>query len=221
MAALVSPENAARNACVARRGASMRRVDETPGDADTKDRRSEGGACSSGGVECPHQRARGCVGVRGTCGRRARTPCRGEEKWRVGEARGTLACHVDEAPDGENAENKEQGRCLLSGVRGCNGARLSGERGAASARGEEGRVDASRRRDARQRGHREQEERGRSLLLERCGKTAPASKGKRGCMRFKRVPRKDPLPRTSDEARQRGARHVGVSRRHGARRRGR
>ena len=151
VAALVSPENAARNACVARRGASMRRVDETPGDADTKDRRSEGGACSSGGVECPHQRARGCVGVRGTCGRRARTPCRGQEKWRVGEARGTLACHVDEAPDGENSENKERGRCRLSGVRGCNGARLSGERGAASARGEDGRVDASRRRDARQR----------------------------------------------------------------------
>ena len=69
--------------------------------------------------------------------------------------------------------------------------------------------------------YREQEERGRSLLLERCRKTAPASKGKRGCMRFKRAPRKDPLLRTSDGARQRGARHVGVSRRRGARRRGR
>ena len=146
--ALVSPENVARQARAARKGASTRRVDEMPGNADTENRRSEVAACSSRGAERPHQQARASAGACGSSGRRARTPCRGRVTERVNEARGTSACHVDVAPEGEDDENKGHGRCLLSGVRGCDRACLIGERGAASARGGEGHVKASHRRDA-------------------------------------------------------------------------
>ena len=44
--ALVSPENVARQARAARKGASTRRVDEMPGNVDTENRRSEVAACS-------------------------------------------------------------------------------------------------------------------------------------------------------------------------------
>ena len=40
-----------RQAHAAGKGTSRRRIDETPDDADSEDRRSESGACSSGGVE--------------------------------------------------------------------------------------------------------------------------------------------------------------------------
>ena len=47
--ALISPKNVARRARVARRGALVCHVDETLEDKDTKDRRSKGGAFSTGG----------------------------------------------------------------------------------------------------------------------------------------------------------------------------
>ena len=52
-----------------RRGASVRRVDETSEDKDAEDRRSKGGAFSTGGEEGLHQRTRAnavqAVGARG------------------------------------------------------------------------------------------------------------------------------------------------------------
>ena len=135
------------------------------------------------------------AGARGSSGRRARTPRRGRVTERVGDLQGASARHVDKVPMAEDAEDKDQGRRLLSGVRGRDIARLAGERGAASARVEEGRVKASRQRDAGRRGHQGQEELGRSLLLGRCGETAPAGEGVHGRTRYKRTPRKDPLPR--------------------------
>ena len=84
------------------------------------------------------------AGTRGSSGRRARTPRRGRVMERVGNLQGASARSVDKAPKAEDAEDKEQGRRLLSGVCRCNIARLAGERGAESARA--GRRRASMRR---------------------------------------------------------------------------
>ena len=63
--ALILLENVARRAHAERRGASVRRADETPKEKDAKDRRKEGGAFSTRGGGRPHQRARlGSVGGR-------------------------------------------------------------------------------------------------------------------------------------------------------------
>ena len=83
----------------------MRRVDEPPDDADSEDRRSEGGACSSGGEQGPHLRARASAGARGSSGRRARTPRRGRVTERVGDLQGASARRVDEAPEAEDGED--------------------------------------------------------------------------------------------------------------------
>ena len=84
----------------------MRRVVATPNDEDTEERRSEGGACSTGGEAGPHQRARASAGKRGSSGRRARTPHRGRGTERVDEARGASVRRVDETPEGEDAEDR-------------------------------------------------------------------------------------------------------------------
>ena len=101
---LVSLENGARQARAARRGASLRRVVATPNDEDTEERRSEGGACPTGGEAEPHQRARASAGDRGASRRRARTPRRGWGTERVDEAQGASARRADEAPEAEDAE---------------------------------------------------------------------------------------------------------------------
>ena len=106
-----------------------------------------------------------------TCGRRKRghtrlkraprkDPFCGRVTERVGNLHGASARRVVKAPKAKDAEDKERGRRLLSGVRGCDIARLARERGAASARGEEGCVKASHQQDAGRRGNQGQEQRG-------------------------------------------------------------
>ena len=63
----------------------MRRVDKKLEDEDTENRRSEGGAPSTGD-EGPHQQTRASVNKRGSSGRRARTPRRGQRAERAVEA---------------------------------------------------------------------------------------------------------------------------------------
>ena len=101
---LISLENGARQARAARRGASLRRVVATPSDEDTEERRSEGGACPTGGEAEPHQRARASAGDRGASRRRGRTPRRGWGTERVDEAQGASARRADEAQEAEDAE---------------------------------------------------------------------------------------------------------------------
>ena len=106
MLALVSPENVARQARAARKGASTRRVNEMPGNADTENRRSEVAACSSRGAERPHQQARASAGACGSSGRCARTPCRGQVRECVGDAQGASAHRVNEAPEDNDAKDR-------------------------------------------------------------------------------------------------------------------
>ena len=82
----------------ARRGAPVRHVDKTPEDKDTNDRRSKGGAFSTGKEEGPHQKAResaGEHGTSGTSGRRKRTSCRRQVTERVNKAQGASVRRVD------------------------------------------------------------------------------------------------------------------------------
>ena len=87
-------------------GALVRRVDKTLEDKDAKDRRSKGGAFSTGVEEGPHQRTRASAGKRGTSGRRARTPCRRHRIERVVEAQGASVRCVDETTEDENAKER-------------------------------------------------------------------------------------------------------------------
>ena len=127
-AARVSPENAARRACAVRRGASMRRVDETPDDADSEDRRNESDACSSVMAGGLHRRARTNAGTRGSSGRRVSTPRRERVTEQVGNVQGKSARRVDEAPEAEDAEDSSvEGRAdptrTSAGTRGSSGRR--------------------------------------------------------------------------------------------------
>ena len=87
-------------------GASVRRVDKMLEDKDAEDRRSKGGAFSTGGEEGPHQQARASADERGTSGRRARTPCRGQMTERVVEAQGALVRCVNKTLEDEDAEDR-------------------------------------------------------------------------------------------------------------------
>ena len=80
------PENAARRARVARRGALVRRVDKAQEEEDAEEGRSEGVAPSNGGGGGPRQRARASARGRNTGVRRARALRRGQATGRVDEA---------------------------------------------------------------------------------------------------------------------------------------
>ena len=130
LATLVSPENGARRARAARRGASLRRVVATTNNKDTKERRSEGGACPTGGEAEPHQRARASAGDRGASRRRARTPRRGRGTERVDEAQGASARRADEAQEAEDAEGSSVAGGAVSAECADAAARVSPENAA-------------------------------------------------------------------------------------------
>ena len=165
---------------------SVHRVNETPDNADTEDRWSESGACSSGEAEGPHRRARTSAGTRNSSGRRASTPCRGQVTEHVGNVQGASARCVDDAPEAKDTKD-------ISVVGGVDPTRTSaGTCGSSKRRARTLPADESRRasttcgRVALTRRRRPRTSRTAASWAE------PTHEDKRRHTRLKRAPRKDP-----------------------------